>query len=223
MKRFYPQKTTTLCLSLIALLLAAVSFSACSKKNEVTGTGYIQVTNASETASPIDFYVDNTKENTAALTYNQSTSYFPVTSGVHPANIKSSASGVSVAAFNVTPQPGVYYSVFYFGGTTTAYQDDLTAPQSGKARVRFINLNLALTGNLDFGITGESKIVSALISKVASDYVDVKPGATFSAYTAGTTTEILNIPTSIAAGHIYTIYLSGQVQASLAATVLLQK
>ncbi|MCC8427064.1 DUF4397 domain-containing protein [Mucilaginibacter sp. UR6-11] len=208
---------------LFALVAIALTFNACSKKSEVSGTAYIQFTNADESASPMDFYVDNTKENTSALAYNQSTDYFSVTSVDHPAVIKTSASGVNVTSFNISPQPGAYYSVFYFNGFTVAYQDDVTAPQSGKARVRFINLNVGLTSDVDFGIAGGVKLVNGLTSKLNSNYIDVNPGTTFSLYTAGSTTELLNIPTSIQAGHIYTIYLSGAVQASLKATVLLQK
>lgn len=206
-----------------SLAVAVTSLSSCSKKNEVTGTGYVQFTNASETASPVDFYVDNTKINNTALAYNQSTSYFAVTSTDHPAVIKSSASGVNAAAFHITPVPNAYYSVFYIGAFTVSYPDDVTPPQAGKARVRFINLNLDLTADVDFGITGGAKIITGLVNKLNSAYAEVNPGATFSLYTAGTTTELLNIPTTIQAGHIYTIYLSGTTRAGLKATVLLQK
>jgi hypothetical protein len=206
-----------------SLAIAIVSFASCSKKSEVTGNGYVQVTNASETASPIDFYVDNTKINNTALVYNQSTSYFAVTSTDHPAIIKSSASGVNAAAFNIRPLPDAYYSVFYVGAFTVSYQDDVTAPQTGKARVRFVNLNLDLTADIDFGITGGAKIITGLANKLNSAYVEVNPGTTFSLYTAGSTTELLNIPTTIQAGHIYTVYLSGTTTVGVKATVLLQK
>lgn len=221
--KLYPPLSKTLYLLFTALFLIAVSFTSCSKKAEVTGTSYVQVTNASQAASPIDFYVDNTKENNAALAYNQSSGYISVSSIDHPALIKTSASGVTNASFNISPQPNIYYSIFYFGPNTAAYQDDMTAPQTGKARVRFINLNLGVTANVDFGISGGAVIASNLIAALASDYLEVAPGTTFSLYTSGSTTVLLSIPTSIQAGHIYTIYVSGVTQADLAATVLLQK
>jgi hypothetical protein len=210
-------------LLLFSLAIAVVSFASCSKKNEATGTGYVQFTNAAETASPVDFYVDNTKINNTALAYNQSTSYFAVTSTDHPAIIKSSASGANAVAFHITPLPNAYYSVFYVDAFTASYPDDVTPPQAGKARVRFINLNLDLTADIDFGITGGAKIITGLVNKLSSAYVEVNPGTTFSLYTAGSTTELLNIPTTIQAGHIYTIYLSGTTTVGVKATVLLQK
>ncbi len=53
--------------------------------------------------------------------------------------------------------------------------------------------------------------------------MDVAPGASFSVYNTGTTTVLLTIPTTIQAGHIYTIYLSGDELGSIAGNVLLQK
>jgi hypothetical protein len=214
--KLYSLSSKTLYLLFTALFLIAVSFTSCSKKAEVTGTSYVQVTNASQAASPIDFYVDNTKKNNTALAYNQSSGYISVTSTDHPALIKTSASGVTASSFNISPQPNIYYSIFYFGPNTAAYQDDMTAPQTG-------NLNLGVTANVDFGISGGAVIASNLIAALASDYLEVAPGTTFSLYTSGSTTVLLSIPTSIQAGHIYTIYVSGVTQADLAATVLLQK
>jgi hypothetical protein len=218
-KSYYPSSAVRL--SLIALFALALGFASCKK--EKVGTSYIQFTNASELSSPLDFYVDDAKQNTTALAFNQSTSYFSVSSKEHSAAIKVSASGAGVATFPIKPQAGLYYSVFYFDGATVAYPDDPTMPASGKARVRFINLNIGLIDNIDISITGGAKIVSGLITKLNSEYDDVAPGATFSAYAAGTTTQLINIPTAIQAGHIYTIYLSGQDEGSLKATVLLQR
>ena len=221
--KLYPKKLTSLYLIFSALFLMATGFTSCKKKTEVTGTSYIQFVNASETSSPIDFYVDNNKTNPAPLTYNQSVGYFAISTESHPAAIKIAATGATVVPFTLTSVPNVYYSIFYFGGITTAYSDDLTAPQTGRARVRFINLNLGLTANIDFGITGGATLVTSLSSAINSSYMDVAPGASFSVYNTGTTTVLLTIPTTIQAGHIYTIYLSGDQLGSIAGNVLLQK
>ena len=206
-----------------ALLLITLCITSCSKKSDTTGNSYIQFTNAAEAASPMDFYVGNKKENDASLTYNQSTSYFQVSSVSQSAIIKSTASGANLASITINPQTGAYYSVFYIDGSTIAYQDDLTAPQSGKAKVRFINLDEGLTSTTDFSVSGGTKVASALSQFAASDYYQVDPGTTFSANTTGDTTSLISIPTTIQAGHIYTIYLSGINAGTLKATVLLQK
>lgn len=209
-------------LSIVALLALALSFTACKK--EQTGTSYIQFTNASELSSPLDFYVADAKKNNTALAYTQSSGYFAVSSKQQPAVIKVSLTGTSVAGFNVEPQPGKYYSVFYISeGATAAYPDDVTPPASEKARVRFINLNLESTTANDFGVAGGTKLFTNLAAKEGSDYYDVAAGATFAAYVTGSATALLNIPTTIEAGHIYTIILSGQTIGGIKATVILQK
>ncbi|WP_214071004.1 DUF4397 domain-containing protein [Mucilaginibacter sp. dw_454] len=214
-------KTTTKLFSALAFLLLGAT--SCSKKNEVTGTSYVQVTNASEADSPFDFYVDATKETTTPLAYTQSSAYVSVSSGDHPAAFKTASNGVNLTAFTITPQPGLYYSIFYFGGTTVAMQDDLSAPATGKARVRFINLNPGVPTAVDFAVAGGATLASKLSLAVNSDYFNADPATTFSALSTGTTTELIHITTAIEAGHIYTIYLSGTLQADLQATVLLQK
>ena len=221
--KLYQKNLTFVYLAFAALLLVATSLTSCKKKTEVTGTFYLAFVNAGETSSPIDFYVDNNKVNAAALSYNQNISYFSLSSTDHTALIKTSASGVVLTSFNLSPQAGTYYSIFYVDGTTIAYNDDPTPPQSGKARVRFINLNLGMTGNLDIGITGGSVLAASLPNALNSSYYEVAPGSSFSFYATGTTTSLLTLSTTIQAGHIYTIYLSGAAQASVVGTALLQK
>jgi hypothetical protein len=217
------KKSGTLFLLPAALLLITLYIASCSKKADTTGTSYIQFTNAAEAASPMDFYVSNKKENDASLTYNQSTNYFQVSSVSQSATIKSTASGSTLASITINPQTGAYYSVFYIDGSTVAYQDDLTAPQSGKAKVRFVNLNEGLTGTTDFSVSGGAKIASALSQFEASGYYQVDAATTFSANTTDDTTSLISIPTTIQAGHIYTIYLSGINAGTLKGTVILQK
>jgi hypothetical protein len=210
-------------LSIVAVMALALSLNSC-KKDEASGTGYIQFVNASELSSPLDFYVSDVKKNNAALAYTQSTPYFEVSAKEQPAIVKVAANGQNVFNFNVTPQNGAYYSIYYFTqGTAVAYQDDLTAPETGKARVRFVNLNVEATKANDFGIANSTRLVKKLTAKVDSKYFDVEPNTTFSAYVADSTAVLLNIPTTVAANRIYTIVLTGQDAAGLRASVILQK
>ncbi|GAA4084910.1 DUF4397 domain-containing protein [Mucilaginibacter panaciglaebae] len=217
-------KTTKKIFPILALTLLAIT--ACNKKNnsQLSGTAYIQVTNASQADSPMDFYVGSTKKNTLPLPYTQSTNYFSVDAGKQQsAAFKTSSTGNTLAGFQITPLPNVYYSIFRFGSNTVSYIDDVSIA-AGKARVRFINLNLDLVDNLDFGITGAgAPLTTGLSPALDSKYYSVAPGSSFSVYIAGTNTSMLDIPTSVEAGHVYTVYLSGTLKADLKATVLLQK
>lgn len=224
MKQTFTLRPTQKLFSLLAVLVLAAT--ACNKKNDVnqiSGTANIQITNASQTDSPIDFYVGSTKENTLPIAYTQSSAYFQVKTGQQPASIKVNATGSTLASFNITPVANANYSIFYFGGLTTSYTDDLNIV-AGKARVRFINFNKGLTANLDYGITSAATpLVTNLGPAFDSAYYSVAAGSAFSVYATGTTNSILDIPTSIEAGHVYTIYLSGEGTSTLKATVLLQK
>jgi hypothetical protein len=116
-----------------------------------------------------------------------------------------------------------YYTVFYTDDkSTVTTHDEHTAPPSGKARVRFINLSSAVASNVDFGLTTGNKIVSGLAYKAASAYYNVDAATTFSLYASGSTTAMLSIPATIQAGHIYTIYISGATQATVTYHVLVQ-
>lgn len=224
MKHTFTFKTTKILLPLFAILLIAAT--ACNKKTEtqVTGTAYVEVTNASQGASPFDFYVSDVKKNSLPIPYGQTTAYIPVVAGVQStAAFKVNLTGAALASFNLNPYPNAYYSIFYFGSNTASYVDDLTIV-AGKARVRFINLNLGLTDDLDYGVSGTpTPIVSSLKQVYDSPYVSVAPGATISVYSTGTTTALLTIPTTLEAGHVYTIYLSGTTTADLQSNILVQK
>jgi len=225
MKHTFTFKNTKKLFALLGLLLFAAT--SCKKKDDtmpVRGTAYIEVVNASQTDAPIDFFIGSTKKNTQPTGYTQSISYFSIDAGqTLPASIKVSSTGNTLVNMNLTPLPNVYYSIFYFGGLTTSYVDDLTTV-ADKARVRFINLNKGETGNLDYGIKNANvPLVTNLGPAFDSVYCTVTAGSTFSVYATGTTNSILDIPTTIQAGHVYTIFLSGETTSELQATVLQQK
>lgn len=212
-----------------ALAFLILLATACSKKKidnnitQINGTAYLEVINASQTDSPIDFYMGGNKQNAQPIAYTQSSGYFQVNAGQQKASIKVNATGATLTSFNITPVDNAHYSIFYFGGYTSAYYDNLSTV-TDQASVRFINLNLGLTGDVDFGIKGAPETLAFNLSPALnSTYYTVAAGSTFSVYSTGSNTSILDIPTTIAAGHVYTIYLSGATTAALQATVLMQK
>jgi hypothetical protein len=212
------------------IAVAAVSIvaciSACSKNNDSIGastSAYVMATNTAEASDAQDFYSDNKKVNTSALAYTQSTAYVNVKAGNHTLQFKSNVSATVNSSTTLNTQAGKYYSVFYTDDkSTVTTTDDHTAPKSGKARVRFINLSSALNSAIDFGITGGNKVITNLAYKTASAYSDIDAATKFSLYLAGTNTVSLDIPVTIEAGHIYTIYISGATQATIHYHVLVQ-
>ncbi len=214
----------SLSLLLFAFMLCAVSFSSCTKGTSNDSlSAHVQVTNSSEGSVPQDFYLDNSKVTGSAVAYAQSSGYVTTGTGDHQAQFKNSGTATVNTSFSLSLAAGQYYSVFYTDGSSnTTVQDDRTAPQSGKARIRFINLSSAVSSNVDFAANGGIKLVSNLAYKAASTYYDVDPSTVFTLYASGSATVLLSIPSSLQAGHIYTIYVSGATAATVTSHTIME-
>jgi hypothetical protein len=218
-------RTPKTLLSLITLLLITVCIASCSKNdsNSVSLSAYVTAVNSAEASAPQDVYADNNKLNSSAVAYTQATGYVAVKAGNHSVQFKTATTATVNSSSTISTEGNNYYTVFYTDDkSTVTTKDEHSAPSSGKARVRFINLSSAVTSSVDFGLTAGSKIVSGLAYKVASAYYDVDAATTFSLYASGSSSAMLSIPASIQAGHIYTIYISGATQATVTYHVLVQ-
>jgi hypothetical protein len=226
MKTYFNLKSPkTLSTFLAAFVLLSIGLTACNKNSdpEVTGTAYVRAVNSAEASAPQDFYVDDSKQSTTPLAYTQTSAYTTVNAGTHNVQFRTSGTATVNVSGGVFLNPGSY-STFYYASdnTAVAVQDDNTAPQSGKARVRFINLNSALNSSVDFGLSSGNKIVTNLAYKIASAYQEVDAATSFSLYVAGSSTATLTIPTTIQAGKIYTVVISGTSTATINYTVYVQ-
>lgn len=212
---------------LLLLFLTAV-LSSCTKDDDnATGlSAYVMVTNTVEGSSAQDLKMDNATVSGSTVAYAQSSGYLNAKSGDHQAQFVNSGSTTANASFSLSLQPGQYYSIYYTGsassGSAVTTQDDLSAPASGKAKVRFIHLSSAAASTVDFGINAGSKLVTGLAYKAASAYYTVDANTTFLLYASGSATASLSIPTTIQAGKIYTIYVSGSTTATISYHVVAQ-
>ena len=213
----------SLSLSIVAVVFLALVLSSCSKKNDANEnmSAYVKVTNAAEGSAAQDFYLDDKKLTASAVTYGSSSDFVAASTGNHQGKFEDSGTTTVNTSFSLSLQAGKYYSVFYADGKSYgSFEDDRTAPQSGKIRVRFINLCSALSTAADFGITTGSKIASNLAYKAASVYYDIDATAALSLYATGSSSALLSIPGTFEAGHIYTIYISGTTTASITGHVI---
>lgn len=217
------------------LVLAAAAFTSCKNddNNATPTSGYIMAVNSADGSSSQDVYIDNVKASTTAVAYGSSSNYITTSSGQHTVQFNNSGSTTANASVNLSIDGGGYYTVYYTGGANTSTsnnyiitQDDLTAPPAGKAKVRFVHLASGLvsgtTSTVDFGIMSGSKFLSALAYKTASAYYVADPGTTFLLYLSGSANSSLNIPTTLQAGKIYTIFVSGSTSATVTANVIVQ-
>jgi len=215
----------------LLVILTIAALSSCKKddnNSSVNGSASIMVTNSAEGSSSQDLMLDNATVSGSTVAYAQSSNYLTVKSGDHQAKFVNSGSATANANFNVSLQSGQHYSIYYTGdasSSSSSYlvtQDDLSAPASGKAKVRFVHLSSAAASTVDLGIAAGSKILTGLAYRAASAYYTVDANTTFALYASGSATALLSIPTTIQAGKIYTIYLSGATQATVTYHVVVQ-
>ena len=228
MKTIFDSKNLrSLSLSVLAAATLALSLSSCSKKSDNASenmSAHVQATNSADGSTAQDFYLDNTKLTTSSIAYGSSSDFLTASTGDHQGKFAASGASTVNASVSLSLQAGKYYSVFYVdGNSAVSYPADRTAPQSGKARIRFVNLSSALTTAVDFGVTSGAAVASNLAYKAASTYYDVDPTAAFSLYATGSSTALISIPTTLQAGHIYTVYISGATTAALSAHVVTEE
>lgn len=205
-------------LSSVLLLSSLVFLSSCKKDDddEIVATyGNILTTHASPDAPGVDLLIDNVKQNTAALNFPDNTGYIKKSTGTR--NVKVNVSGTTTTVINadLDIEANKNYSVFAVDSVSKisaiVLVDDLTAPASGKAHVRFVHLSpnapavdvaVASSGAVVFG-NKSFKEATAFTPLAAGDYnLDVR--------VAGTTTVALVLPTiTLEAGKIYTVFAKG--------------
>ena len=226
MKTYFNLKNRkTLSILLTAFILLSIGFTGCKKNTNVEDPGfaYIRAANSAQASAPQDFYVDESKVNTSAIAYTQFTPYATAYAGTHAGIFKTSSTSTISLSGTLYLSPDSYSTIYYTDDNTgVATVDDRTAPQPGKARVRFMNLSTAFNNSVDFGVSTGNKIVSNLAYKIASSYNEVDAASSFSLYVAGSSSASLTIPTTIEAGKIYTVVISGTTLATLDYTLYVE-
>lgn len=207
-------KTLLSTFATLALLAAVFTFSSCEKDDDKTYANVL-VAHASPNAPGVDLLIDDTKQNSAALNFPGNTGYLRVASGERNVKVNVSGTSTTVIDADLTLDVDKNYSIFAVDSvskiTAIALVDDLTAPASGKAHVRFVHL---------------SPNAPAVDVAVASSGAVVFPNTAFKGFTAftpldagtynldvrvaGTSTVALVLPAiTLQAGKIYTVFAKG--------------
>jgi len=203
------------CPNISHIFISLVMLSSCKKDEEVTKSyAKVLVTHASPNAPGVDLLVDNSKQNTAALNFPSNTGYLQVEAGTR--NIKVNVSGTSTTVINadLALSKDQNYSVFAIDSVSKisalVLTDDLTAPASGKAHVRFVHLSPNAPA-VDVAVTGGAVVFG---NKAFKDYTAFTPldAGTYNleVRVAGTSTVALPLPgITLQAGKIYTVFAKG--------------
>ncbi|MBW8684564.1 DUF4397 domain-containing protein [Chitinophaga rhizophila] len=198
-------------------LTGMFAFSSCSKDDDDTTVdpdATVKIVNVLPDAGPVDVYNGTSKLNSSTIAYGEATPYISVKDGDARIDFKSTVTGNTVLSTPVDFDGGSY-SLFAAGetdGNATVgilAKDDLKAPASGKAKVRFVHAGSdAPTVNF---LLNDNVLVNSAGFKSASEFREVD---------AGTYTLKLNNASSgetaltrdgivMEAGKIYTVVAQG--------------
>lgn len=91
------------------------------------------------------------------------------------------------------------------------YEDNITAPASGKAKVKFIHLSGGAPANIDFLDAQGNNLASNVSRYSQSNYTEINAGSLgIQVRGTGTTDNLATLPaTDFAAGKVYTVFISG--------------
>lgn len=215
-------KKTLRLLSSVAILFAGM-LSSCKKDDPNSGNSRLMFVHASPDAPAVDVLIDNNKINSTALAYPNNTSYATVSAGTR--NLKINAAGTSTTAVegNITIEKDNAYSVYAINRLTSiaaiATADNLAAPASGKAHIRFLHLSPGtpnvtvgtLSGSTFTALYTNRSFETQLTANAYSGFTPIDAGTyNFEVRVAGTTSAILTVPgVALQAGKIYTIFARG--------------
>ena len=228
--------TTTVVLSLPNVTFADGGIYTVFAKGFVNGTGgqalgaqtlvnkastvsaKVMTIHASPNAPGVDLLVDNTVVGTN-LTFPNNTAYLNVNGGSR--NIKVNVTGTSTTAINATLSldAGAAYSVFAADSVSRisplVLVDNLAAPASGKAHVRFVHLSPNAPA-VDVALQGGAVVFGNKGFKESTDFTPLDAGTyNLEVRLAGTTTVVLPLPNiTLQAGKIYTVFARGFVGGS---------
>lgn len=207
--------------SLFALLAFAAVFTACKKdwegqELEAAQLGFVH---ASPGTGTLDFIVNNQKVN--SFTFTQDYGYYAAYPGSILVGVAKKDSLKYLVSGTAGLSSGKAYSFFVIdtlkSTTILQVEDDLTAPQTDKAKVRFINLSPRSTA-LDLSIQGvATPIGTGKAFKEFSAFTNIAPSDsyTFEVKDAGSATVKASLPNvKIEKGKIYTIWAKGLATAT---------
>ena len=223
-------KKATFLKSSLALLALSIFAVSCKKEKDETpaATAKVNVIHASPDAPGVDLLVDNAKVNTSALTFPNATGYLSVNAGTR--NIKVNAAGTTTTVINadIPFTKDKNYSVYAINKLASIgailVEDDLTAPATGKAHVRFFHLSPdapavtvgVLNGGTFTGVFSNRSFETQTTATANQAFAPVDAGTyNFDVRLAGTTTSVLTLTgITLQAGKIYTVFAKGLVSGS---------
>ncbi|KAA5548718.1 DUF4397 domain-containing protein [Adhaeribacter rhizoryzae] len=201
------------------VIFPALFLTACDDDDNtdaMTSQARVMVVHASPNAPAVDVLVDDKKVNSAALTFPNNSGYLAVMAGQRNLKVNAAGTTTSVINANANLEANKNYSVFAINNLANiealVLNDNLTAPASGKAHVRFVHLSPDAPA-VDIAVKNGPVLFSNRSFKSASDFTPVDATTyNLEVRLAGTNTVVLDLPgVALQNGKIYTVFARGYV------------
>jgi hypothetical protein len=225
-------RTTSFKMSILtglALSLVTTMFFSCEKNDiDESGSFNIKVVNASPGAAAQGFTLANQVLVTGGLKFTDASNYINTPSGKRlVAEFKNEGTNTVTATGELYTIDGVSFTVYLAGqGSSTrvkAYEDDLAVPNNGKVKIKFIHLSDAAPSDINIKNGTGDDLVTNISRNTQSGYKYVDAGTlSLKLYGTALRNNIGSFDvTDLLAGKIYSLYLTGSTDATLAINKIL--
>lgn len=211
------------------ILIAAVTFSSC-KKNTIDPSGQfnIKVVNASATAGAKTFTLAGNLLVSNGLNYTDASAYINAPSGKNMiTEFKNAGSNSVYASGSIYTANGINFTVYLAGSGSNArvknFEDDLGAPNSGQVKIKFIHLSDKAPNIVTIQNSNGDDYSSSLVKDQATGYKYVSPGSLTILVASLTSKNSVGTYsfTDLAAGKIYSLYLTDDANGNVVMNKLL--
>ena len=203
------------------VIMTSLFAMACNNEETGVNSGQdsLMLINASPDAGAIDIAFNDVKLNSKPLPYTENTAYNLIDAGIKKVVTTFPPSFVEQLSIPILLKTKKVYSVFFagrVGNRTSVYvatEDNLSNPDKGKSKYRFINLS-PNSSTLDLRLANDSVLVSNIPFGSASDFNQIKAG-TYSLRLVSRDTSIkvnANLNFTLTNGKVYTFWAKGLVK-----------
>lgn len=206
--------------ALFISFVVAVCLVSCKKDNSVDvlvmgQEAKVKIVNAAQNTG--DFYLDKNKINNQSLAFGESNDV-KVASGAK--SVSFYGNGVPDVSTTINFVPSFSYTAFYIEdkggkGEILTFEDNVGATETGKARVRFINLSPNFTNPININLPGSTLLVNALGFKETSLDFSIEPNVNLGVSVLGAGGTKIIDGSEFEAGKVYTVWISGTSNANL--------
>lgn len=204
--------------SFAIVFVLGLALSSCDDNDvDVFGSADLKVVNAAPNSESQRFVLANIPEISDLDYLDNSVGYLNVASGNDlVAQFRDQDDNDLYATEKFDIQDNRDYTIYLTGESASdaevrLFQDDLTAPASGKAKVKFIHLSTGAPASLDITDADGNTFAANVARYSQSSYFEVNAGAiALQVNTAGSAEATATLEsTDFASGKIYTVYIAG--------------